>query len=262
MFSTVFTKTLHDLRKGLIGWGIGIALTIALEASVWPSFSDIDYQSLLDQYPEALKEAFNITDMGTGAGFLNAELFSLVLPAIFIIYAVGRGARLVAGEEEDGTLEALAALPVPRNRILAEKAGALVAAIGVLSAVLFAAVWVSSVAVGMGIPVLHILNATIAMFLLGVEFGLVSLALSAGTGRRALTIGIASGLAGASYLLYLMGQIVKGFEPYLVLSPFYQAISRGPIGGELPLIVLAMPAAGLVVLAAGMPIFDRRDLAV
>ena len=40
--------------------------------------------------------------MTSGLGFLNAELFSLMLPVLFLIYAIARGARLVAGEEEAG----------------------------------------------------------------------------------------------------------------------------------------------------------------
>ncbi len=262
MFANVFTKTLRDQRRSLLGWSIGVALTVVIMAAIWPSFSGMDLTAFLAQYPEAMKEAFNISEMTTGAGYLNAELFSRMLPAIFIIFAVARGARLVAGEEEDGTLEMLATMPVARRRILFEKSAALAVGVGVLAVVLFISTWVSALVFGLDVPVLHVLNGALAMFFIGLEFGLVALALSAGTGRRGLATGLSAGLAGASYLLYLIGQLVDGLRPFRVLSPFYQAISEGPLGPTLPPIAWTMVAVGLGAVAVSVPAFERRDLAV
>ena len=260
--SALFAKTLRDQRRGLVGWSIGTALTVVVMAAIWPSFSAIDLTALLSQYPEAMKQAFNITSMTTGSGYLNAELFSLMLPAIFIIFAVARGARLVAGEEEDQTLDLLATMPVSRRRILIEKGLALAVDLAVLALVLLASLLLSSVAFGLDIPFLHALNGVVAMFLLGLELGLLSLAFSAATGRRGLSVGLSAGLAGASYLVYLAAQLVDGLRPLRVVSPFYQAISDGPIGPSLPPIALLMPLVGLAGFAVAVVVFDRRDLAV
>lgn len=262
MRSALFAKTLRDFRRGLLGWALGVILTVALMAALWPSLSDVDYDALLSQYPDALKDLFNIGDMGTGWGFLNAELFSMVLPAVFIIFAVSRGARLVAGEEEDGTLETLVSLPLERPRILLEKAAALVVSVGALGAALLAASLVSSAAAGMGLPVRYQVNGALSMVLLGTEFGLVSLAIGAATGRRAATVGITSGLAGASYLVFVAAGLVDTLRPLRVLSPFYQATRNGPLGPDLPAIALVMPAVGVLALAIAVPVFNRRDLAI
>ncbi len=262
MLRTLYTKTMRDQRRGLLGWSIGTALTVFIMAAIWPSFSEMDLTSMLAQYPEAMKEAFNITSMTTGAGYMNAELFSLMLPAIFIIFAVARGARLIAGEEEERTLDLLATMPISRRRILLEKSAALATDLAVLALVLLLSIVISSVAFGLDIPVLHALNGTLAMFFLGLELGFVSLALSAGTGRRGLAVGISAGLAGAAYLVYLMAQLVDGLRPLRVASPFYQAISEGPIGPNLPPIALLMLVVGFVALGVSLVVFDRRDLAV
>lgn len=131
-----------------------------------------------------------------------------------------------------------------------------------LALVLLLSIVISSVAFGLDIPVLHALNGTLAMFFLGLELGFVSLALSAGTGRRGLAVGISAGLAGAAYLVYLMAQLVDGLRPLRVASPFYQAISEGPIGPNLPPIALLMLVVGFVALGVSLVVFDRRDLAV
>jgi ABC-2 type transport system permease protein len=98
-----------------------------------------------------------------------------------IIFGVVRGARLIAGEEEDGTLDLHAPMPVSRRVLLVEKSAALASSIAVLTTVLFASTWLSSLLFGLHIPVLHALNGAVAMFCLGLEFALVALALGATT---------------------------------------------------------------------------------
>ena len=260
MQTSVFTATLHDQRRGLIGWSMGTAATVVLMAAIWPSFSDIDIDGLLAQYPDALVEVFNVADMSTGTGYLNAELFSLMLPAIFIVFAVGRGARVLAGEEEDGTLELLVSLPVSRTSILLQKGAALTVGVVALAGVLFLATWLSSQVLGLGISVRAALNGAISMGLLGIEFGLIALAIGACVGRRSVAVGASACLAGAAYLVYLAAQLIDSLRPLRHVSPFYQAISGGPLDERLPPIVWCTVAAGAVVFAASVRVFAVRDL--
>lgn len=262
MEASVFTKTLRDQRRGLVGWSIGTAATVLLMAAIWPSFSDIDIDALLAQYPKALLDAFNVRAMSTGAGYLNAELFSLMLPAIFIVFAVGRGARVLAGEEEDGTLEVLATLPLTRSTILVQKGAALVVDVAALAGVLFASTWLSSQLFGLDVSVRAALNGAVAMALLGIEFGLTALAIGAIVGRRNVAVGVSACLAGAAYLVFLAAQLVESLRPLRRLSPFYQAISGGPVDDRLPPIVWCTVAVGVVVFAVSIRVFATRDLHV
>lgn len=257
MFANIFAKTLRDQRHGLIGWGAGIAVTMFVMAAIWPSFSDMDFDEMLEQYPEVMRELFNITSMSTAQDYLNTELFSLMLPAIFIIFGVARRVRLIAGEEEDGTLELLATMPVSRRRVVLEKGAALAASTAILAAVLFVSTVVSSLIFGMDLPLLHVIPGVLAMFFIGIEFGFVALALSAGTGRRGFATGLSAGMTGAAYLV---AQLIDGLRPLRVLSPFYQATSRGPLGPSFPPIARAMLVVGIVAIAISLPVFERRDL--
>lgn len=262
MSTSVFAETLREQRRGLVGWGIGIAATVMVMGAIWPSFSDMDIDALLAQYPEALRELFDIRSMSTGADYLDAELFSLMLPAIFIVFAVGRGARLIAAEEEAGTLELLVTMPIARTTILLQKAAGLAVEVAVLTVVLFASTCATSSIFGLDIGVHAAMNGSLAMGLLGLEFALIALALSAASGRLTVAIGVASALAGASYLLYLAAQLVESLRPLRNLSPFHQAISGGPLGDSLPPIVWSTVAVGLVAFAASVPVFARRDLRI
>jgi len=261
MFRTTFGRSLYGMRHGLIGWSIGVALTVWVMAAIWPSMQSMDIDALLAQYPEPLKEAFNVADYGTGTGYLNGELFSIVLPAIFAVYAIGRGARLVAGEEQDGLLELVAVTPTTRTSILLQRAAALVVGVSVLGAVLWAAILLGSVVTGMEVGVVPAARAAFLVSLLGVEFGAVAIAVGAASGRRSIALAVTGGLAVAAYLLYLVGQLVEDVRPYRWLSPVYQAIVDGPIGPSLPGLAVLMPLVALVAVGVAVPVFERRDLA-
>lgn len=261
MLRTVFGKSLYDQRRALAGWGIGVVLLVLIESALWPSVSDMpDLGKFLANYPEAMRELFNIEQFGTGAGFLNVELFSAVLPIVFIIFGIGRGARAVAGEEEAGTLELLLVTRVSPTSLVLQKAGALVVSTAGLGLVLYLSTLVFSAAFGLDVGPGDLAGATLAMVLLGVEFGGLALAVSAASGRHGLSLAIASALAVAAYVLYAAGKIVDVLEPWSPLSPFQQALADGPLGAGLPASYLWLIVVPVLAVAVALPIFDRRDI--
>jgi ABC-2 type transport system permease protein len=58
------------------------------------------------------------------------------------------------------------------------------------------------------------------MALLGLEHGLVAMAVGAATGKRSLALAIAGGIAVAGYMFYALGAFVDAMEPWRVVSPF------------------------------------------
>jgi ABC-2 type transport system permease protein len=261
--STVYTKALYDQRRGLLGWSIGIAATTALFVLIYPMMAGFDdIEVLLEQYPEEFGELFNIEAITSGPGFLNAELFSLLAPALFLIYGIGRGARAVAGEEETGTLEVLLATPVSRTRMLIEKALALLTGVTVLGLVLFMTMIAFGPFVDLGLSISYAAAAAASMTLLGAEFGLLALTVGATTGRRGPAIGIVGVAAVASYVLFALGALVEEVEPWRFLSPFQHAMGTDPIlNGMSTGYTLAIVAVGVVAIIIGTPLLERRDIA-
>jgi ABC-2 type transport system permease protein len=261
MRRSIFAKDLEDQARGLIGWSVGVALTVLIVAAFWPWMGGMaDLARMLESFPEQMRRLFQVEAMTSGSGFLNVELFSIMLPIIFLVFGIARGARLVAGEEEAGTLEVLASLSVPRLRILIEKGAVLVVSLSALGAVTFLSTWAATALFDMGVPVGEALAASVAMVLLGVEFGLVALAVGAVTGNRGMALGAAAVLAAGSYLLFVAGALVEAVEPWRIVSPFQQALEGGPLGGGWRIAYVWMPAVGVAGLLAAMRAFDRRDL--
>lgn len=262
MLRTVFHKSLRDARRGLLGWSIAMVLLVLLETALWPAMPDLgELERFLRSYPEAMRELFSLDEFATGTGFLNAELYSALLPILFLVYGIGHGARAIAGEEERGTLDVLLLTPVSPIRLTLERAAALAASLALIGIVLFAAVLAFSPIFGLGVTAADAASGSVAMVLLGIEFGWLALAIGAATGRRVLALGVTAGLAVGSYLLFVAGALVPDIKPWQPISPFFQALDGGPLGADLPPAYGWMPLVGALVLAAALPIFDRRDIA-
>lgn len=218
-------------------------------------------RDFVKNYPEPLRELFDLDEFGTGTGFLNVELFSMLLPTLFLVFAIGRGARAIAGEEEAGTLEVLLMTRVTPIRLVIEQAAVLATAAAALGTVLFVAVTVFSTVFGLGVAVAAALTGAVAMVLIAVEFGWLALAIGAATGHRVLAIALTSAFAVAAYVLYVASKLVDAVRPWGPLSPFHQAIEGGPLGAGLPAAYGWLLLAGAVALLAGLPVFHRRDIA-
>ncbi len=94
--------------------------------------------------PKGMLAAFGVSDqvnLFTPEGFLQGQLFALMVPLLLIIQGVGIGSATIAGEEERGQLEVVAAHPVSRTRLFLEKLGVLVVALLFSSLLLFLSVW-------------------------------------------------------------------------------------------------------------------------
>jgi ABC-2 type transport system permease protein len=263
MVAIVVTKTMRDQRRSLIGWSIGVAALVLVEGALWPSIRDMpNLDEFLSSYPDALKEAFNLGAMTTGTGFLNAELYTLVLPILFLVFGISRGAKLVAGEEEAGTLEVVLVTPVSTTRLLLEKAAGLLLGLCVLGAVAGGSTLLASALFSMGISPSSVAAGALSMVLLGVEYGFLALAVGAATGRRSVAAGVASVAAVGAYVLYVGGLMVDSLSGWLPWSPFHQALADGPLASGLPARFVLRVLGAVGVVAVATPVFARRDIHV
>jgi ABC-2 type transport system permease protein len=137
---------------------------------------------------------FGVTGQLTSpGGWLNGNIYGNFFPLIMLLLTIGYGAAALAGQDEDGTLALMVALPVSRRAIVFQKAWAMT-----LQALLLAAAVTVCVLVGRGFQLNvssgNALAIAAALTLTGLDFGLVTMAVGAATGRRGTAIGIGTGL--------------------------------------------------------------------
>ncbi len=99
------------------------------------------------------------------------------------------------------------------------------------------------------------------MFLLGISFGCIALAIGAALGERGPALGVTAAIASAAYLLSSLGPVVSWLDRWRVLSPFYWAVGDNQLtdglGWDGALVLVGITAVAVVV-AIGA--FERHDL--
>lgn len=260
---TLTLRTLRERWRSTFGWGLGLVLIAIVQLAVYPSVakSSASMQEFVDQWPEAFRQAFNLDAYTTGAGFLNAEMFSMMVPLVLIAVAVSGAAAATAGEEERGTADLLLSLPVSRGRVMAAKVIATVLAVALVALATFVTVAVGAPLVDLDISAGALAAGMTMTFLLALFFGAVCLFVASATGKRALALGTAVGLALGSFLLNALAPMADWLEPWQKVSPFHWALGDNPLvnGLDVPMLWLLLGAAALLVVLADIT-YHRRDI--
>jgi ABC-2 type transport system permease protein len=253
---------LRRRRRAPLTWGVPLGLTAAMVVAVFPSISRTSQMDeLIKAYPDALKQAFGISDASftTITGYLAAELFSMIAPFAvvgFMVHAVAGG---VTSAERRGVLDVLLSAPVRRRHlVLGQLAGGALALLGI--ALVFGLITQASAAVfGVDLRVADTLAGVLNLWPLGIFAGGVT-ALLAGLSRRpAIVGGVAAGVLVAMYLVEVLGKLSDAFAAVDGLSAFHYYGSAIEDGIDLPGAALLV-VAGLLLTAIGCRLFERRDV--
>jgi ABC-2 type transport system permease protein len=210
-----------------------MALYTLVVVLLYPSFR---HQTSLNSLSRSTAAAlFGITGKLTSpGGWLNANIYGNFFPLIMLLLTVGYGAAAVAGQDEDGALTLVTALPVRRRAIVLQKAGAMT-----VQALLLAAGVAVCVLIGRGFQLSisppDTIAVSAALVLMGVDFGLITMAAGAATGWRGTALGAGAGLAAFSYLVSSLAPSISGIRPARYLSLlFWSATTRSAAGSAQP----------------------------
>ena len=153
MLGNVFLKSLRDQRRSFVWWAIGLAAVTLLTVLFYPSIEGSPELNELLGDEDSIMRAFvgDLEDMTSPEGFLNSQLYFLLVPLLVIVFAVAGGSGAIAGEEEKGILDLLFSHPVRRSTVVLHKLAAMLVSVLALAAVAWIAVVVGALAVDMDI---------------------------------------------------------------------------------------------------------------
>ncbi len=259
MLADITRLELRLRRRSAIGYAAGMALYTLVVVALYPSFKN---STSLNSFSGSTAAAlFGITGKLTSAsGWLNGNIYGNFFPLIMLLLTIGYGAACLAGQDEDGTLALMTALPIRRRAILLQKVSAMA-----LQALLLAAAVTVCVIAGRGFQLAvgpgNAAGTAIALMLMGMDFGLVTMAVGAATGRRGTALGIGAGLAAASYLLSSLAPAIAGIRPARYLSLFYWSVGNDQISSGVSVTdFTVLLVTGLSALCAAAITFQRADL--
>src|SRR6516165_10445869 len=231
MLADITRLELRLRRRSAIGYAAGMALYTLAVVALYPPFkSSASLDSLSGSTAAAL---FGVTGPLTSpGGWLNGNIYGNFFPLIMLLLTIGYGAAALAGQDEDGMLALLTALPIRRRTVLFQKTAAMA-----LQALVLAAAVTVCVLVGRGFQLTisagDAIGISVALVLMGLDFGLITMAAGAATGRRGTALGIGASLAAVSYLLSSLASTISRIRPARCLSLFYWSVGNDQISKGL-----------------------------
>lgn len=121
----MFNLFKHELTSrwiSIIGWGLGLTAFAAMYIAIYPDMAD----QMGDLADLSIYQAMGI-DLASFAGFI-ASIVVQIIPIILGVNVIMMATGTLAGEEENGTLELVIAMPLERWQIITMKTLALLIA--------------------------------------------------------------------------------------------------------------------------------------
>lgn len=248
-------------RRSMIWYAVGMAVYALVVIGLYPTFKDDTGLDDFASSSETMAALFGVSGSLTSpVGWLNANIYGNFLPLVVLLVTVGYGGASLAGQNEDGTLGSIAAMPVSRRSTVLQKFLAMVLlAIPVCVTTFLCALagrWFE-LTVGVG----ALAGTTLGVVLLGVVFGALAMLLGAATGSRGAGVGITAAVAAAMYLLNSLAPVVNWLHPFRFVSPFFYAIGDNQLTDGLSIWwALILVGVAAVLLAGTVVAFDRLDV--
>lgn len=260
----VISWTMRMRRASTMWWIIGVIAFIMINMVFYPTFKNdaAELEKSFANIPDTALQLFGgSADFFSPIGFLNSQIFFLMLPLLLSVLTIGLGSSLLAREEQDKTIEVLLAHPISRGRLLTAKALAGLGITTIVSACATLSVAISAKLFDVTVPVPNILLAGFDCWLLVLSTGAIAFLLTC-TGRaRGAAVGLSALVGFGGYIIGSLSGTVEWLQAPAKALPFtyYQpeAALRGHYDWSkvfFPLVVIAVSA----VLAWAA--FRRRDL--
>lgn len=258
---TVARGALRDTRRSLVGWTIAVAAVAALYTVFYPTIGAEKFEVMLDAIPD-FAEFMGLDAIISGAGYVGATVYSLLGAILTLVCAIALGGRLIAGEEEDDTLELEVSAPVARGRVYSERLAVLWLTVLSLVVAITAVVLALNYGLDLEIEPANVAAVGLGLLVFGGGLGTVAFALGAATGRRGVALAVAGSIAVIAYVFSYLSPLV-GQDWMADVSPFHWYIGREPLlnGFDWPGLGL-LAALALVAAVLGWPAFRRRDVGV
>lgn len=214
---------LWQRRWSTIFWSLSIVAFIAINLVFYPTFRDqaSEMEAAFEDLPEAAVQLMGgSTDFFSPIGFMNSQIFFIMLPMLLGILAISLGSKLLANEEQNHTIESLLARPISRSKLLLSRiiVGIIILLIATVASLL-STLLIADI-VDIDVSAQNMTIATLGCFLLALSFGSIAFLLSALGKARALSIGIASAIAIGGYLISSLALTVTWLDIPSKFMPF------------------------------------------
>lgn len=260
-FNEVVMLGVRGLRRSAVAWSIGVVAFVVINLAFWPTLENSDALAAFDQMGQLL-EAFGAQNIATPAGYMDGQLYALLLPLLLSAMVITIVSGLTAGDESAGRLELLHALPIDRRLVwLGRWAASMV--------VLLAVTIVSGVVALACLPVFsltevsvgRVVGATVGCGLLAALHGSMVYAAAGAGATRATAVGVGIVVLVGGYVASFVLPISDSLSSARSWSPWYWALGDQPVTNGVWTWWLALVVGlTLVFVVMGTSLINRRDI--
>lgn len=253
---------LRQMRRSLLGWGIGLGALIGVTVAFWPAFrGSSGISEAIDNLPPAVVDAFGLAGFGTPAGFLRGNLYEFIVPLLLAVAAVAAANGLTSAEEDAGRLETYLSQPIARRSLFLARSVAVFLWLVLMTAFLLVVQLVSDAVVGLDIDTARVVSTVVLCGLLALLFATLALAVAGWLPRPALVLAIGIAAAVGGYLVAALFPLSDPLDPLSGLSPWKWAMGGDPlVNAAEPWRYLALVVPAVILVAVGVAGFIRRDV--
>ena len=249
-------------RLSLLVWTISVAALMLMLVAFYPQIRhDASLNDLYEGMSTSVQALLGGSDLTSPVGYLNTQAFAFFLPAVLLVYGIGRGAASVAGEEQARTLDLLLAQPLRRSSAYLQKALAVAAGVALLTFATWLPLALANGPVQFDLPQANLLAVCVQMGLFALAISLGAQAIATASGRSSLGVAIAAAYAFVSYLVYGLSQTVDWLAHLRPLTLWRWYLFGDPLrsGWDISAVVVLV-LTSVVLLGLGIWAFQRRDL--
>lgn len=225
--------------------------------ALWPPLADT-FEKLPKQFNDIVASLMAGADLTTPAGWVSAEMLSIVAPGGVIVVAVISAARGIAGEEDAKTSGVLMSAPITRTTFLLAKTTAMLAHVLIVTIGIAAGLIAGDLIGNLQLSTSGIVGASLHAGLLGALFGVVAVLTAAAIGQFRPAATITAGLAGLAFVSYVFLPLVDALAGLARISPWYYFANSNPLSNGPNMVHLLTLAVATVVLAVPAVLFYRR----
>lgn len=261
----VFLATLHQRRKHLFWYALGLVSYSWFMVWFWPQMGGADYAAIVDAMPKELFALFGDAELSFASlgGFFQTEYLGLMWILIASSAVIGYAAKALAGEISSGTMELEMSQPVSRTAFISTRIAVLFVYVAVVVVATFLPIQVFGPAYEIDLPVrtYALLYGIGSLFLLSI--GAVALLISALSKDGGRPVAVASALIAVMWMgdfLAQVSDVADALEPINLLGYWKpgRLINDGTASGDWWWVYALVT---VVALAGSVVVFKRRDLA-
>ena len=262
-FTVLLGHVLSLQARSVAIWGAALGALGVMMVAIFPGIaSGPGLEQMTDALPQGMMEAVGVEDvssMGTITGFLEAEIFGLVLPLAIPFFAILAAAGAIAGAEENGTIDVLMSNPLPRWQLVAAYFVSTAVSLAGVLAIFGLVLWGSAQFIDAELPIGTVAEGVFGAWPLALFFGGLAMVASAIVHRRMLAVGVAGGVLFVMYFLDVVSGLVEELEFLEYFSAIYYYGAPLTEGTDWASFA-GLTGAALVLAAVAAFAFQKRDI--